>query len=176
MKFLPYERLTYRTSLSKEEIHQKMLAQVGARSFLASDQTKPYQGTVNDSGFKINRVINYRNSFLPVLVARIEPDEEGNIIHVKMRLAHFVLGFMMIWMGGVSIAVLGFTGAMFNKKEFFPAGLIPYGMLVFGYLLTTLPFKLESKKYKAFLEELLELSLVDPPKSKPERSGRYRKS
>lgn len=43
------------------------------------------------------------------------------------------------------------------KGDFSPPMLIPYGMAIFGCLLFTIPYKLEAKKSRDFLADLLEV-------------------
>ncbi|MCL5247783.1 hypothetical protein M4I21_18395 [Cellulophaga sp. 20_2_10] len=159
MKYLPYEKYTFETTLDKEEVFRRISENLEPEQTfrsLWSNKQKPYEGKINGNTFRMKRLIRYRNSFLPVLIATVESRGEKNILNVKMRLMHFVLGFMTFWMSGVLLGLIAF-GAKSIMDEFTPVVLVPFGMLLFGYLLTTLAFKYESKKYKYFIEELLEL-------------------
>ena len=46
---------------------------------------KPYQGGVTPAEFKIARVINYRNSFLPMVIGRIRSEPVGSVVEVILR-------------------------------------------------------------------------------------------
>ena len=118
---------------------------------------KPYEGSIKGSEFKIKRIISYQNSFLPILAGSVDSSGMESILKVKIRLNYFVLGFVIVWMSGVSFVLLAFSLKSYSEMNFSPEILIPMGMFAFGYLLTTLAFKYESKKYRAFLEDLLEL-------------------
>ena len=104
-----------------------------------------------EESFKIQRKITYKNSFLPVIIGKIKETENGSEISIKMRLNHFVKGFMTFWFSFVILFCL----MMPFKKFDFPDSLIPYLMLVFGILLVTISNKYETKIVKKKLEELL---------------------
>jgi hypothetical protein len=67
----------------------------------------PYEGTVSETGFKISRIIHYRNSFLPVIRGRFEPQVDGTTaIHIHMGVHTFVIAFLGFWCSiwfGISI-------------------------------------------------------------------------
>src|SRR5215472_4770479 len=104
MTFLPFERLTLRTQLRSDEVYRRLAATVEPvqwfRNSLAGDD-KTHQGEITSSGFKITRVIQYRNSFLPVVTGRIRDEGDGCIIEIILRLHFFVAVFMALWLGGV---------------------------------------------------------------------------
>jgi len=112
---------------------------------------KYFEGSVSENSFKIFRCIHYRNSFLPLIIGSIEAHEYGSTINIRMRMAIPVIVFISIWFTGVlaGCLIVPFTGFPM------PAALIPYIMLVFGILLVIIPNKIEAKKAREKLEELL---------------------
>ncbi|HLP14497.1 MAG TPA: hypothetical protein VK177_21380 [Flavobacteriales bacterium] len=122
---------------------------------------KPYEGVVDAESFKISRVINYKNSFLPVISGTVSGSGKVTAVTIKMRMLLPVRIFMFIWLGGVGLACIFITPFILSgdsasrKQGFDPMALIPFAMFVFGYLLTYLAFKFESRKSKAFLKDLL---------------------
>ena len=133
-------------------------SQVGPREFLFPTLTKAFTGSVADGGFKIMRVIRYRNSFLPVVTGRIEPHDTGSRIHVRMRLHLFSAVFMAVWMGFAVVAVAGFVTAYASNPGNRDVGalLAPLGMAVFGWALTTFGFWFEANKQERMLREIFE--------------------
>jgi len=163
MKYLPYEKYTFETLLEKDEVLRRISGIIRSEKsmrFLNDAWEPSFEGQVTENSFRLKRIINYRNSFLPILTATIESKGGICILKIQMRLMHSVLGFMMIWMTGVLIGLFAF-GAMAIFDAFSPVVFVPLGMLIFGYLLTTLAFKYESKKYKSILMELLELNQIE---------------
>jgi len=164
MKYLPFEKYIFETSLSPEEVFKRISENIEPeRTFrfqmLGNNYNKPYEGKIEGRNFRLKRLISYRNSFLPVLIGTVEPTLNTTYIKFRMRLIHFVLGFMILWMTIIFIVTISML-LMGLSNGFKPPMLIPAVMLAFGYLLTTLAFKYESKKYLAFIVDLLELEEI----------------
>ena len=173
MKLVPYEQLTIRTSLSPEDAIKRIRENVEPERHFRGwgPSEKPYQGDVLPSAFLITRIIQYSNSFLPIIRGYIQPDVNGSVIRIMMRPRVRVLLFMVFWL---SLAGLGFlfTLGLFvnpslqainlNKEPSSPILiLIPAGLLVYGYLLFYGGFKVESVKSKKFFYELLQANQVE---------------
>jgi hypothetical protein len=61
---------------------------------------RDFEGVLSMTGFKICRVINYRNSFLPIVVGKMLPRLQGGTrIEVQMRMQWIVTAFMLLWPG-----------------------------------------------------------------------------
>ena len=62
-----------------------------------------FEGSVDGDHFKINRIINYRNSFLPIIEGTFRPEPPGTIVTLNMRMIWPVVVFwggmilMMLW-------------------------------------------------------------------------------
>ena len=98
MKLLPFENLTYKTLLAPDYVVELLKRAVEPQktfrvsSIFGSDKYKDYEGEVDENGaFQMSRIINYRNSFLPVIKGTIEQDTNGATITVEMRLHYFVI-------------------------------------------------------------------------------------
>lgn len=137
---------------SKDEIIQILKDNTSpARSIFYRNYDEFFNGKILEDSFKIQRNINYRNSFLPVLIGEIKKTDSSTRITIKTRMNLFVIIFLCIWFGGVSFGCLITPFADFEILFKF----IPYLMLVAGILITVLPYKYEIKKAKEKLEELL---------------------
>jgi len=165
MKYLPFENITYKTKLDSEEIVNKLIEVTEpkktfrTKGIFGNGNHKPYEGSINGTSFTINRIIGYRNSFLPRINGIIERDSNGTKIKVKMRLHIFVIVFICIWFGGVGIGGIAVLASLFTNESFEPMALIPFGMLLFGYALVTGGFKVESIKSKKYLAQLFEAKI-----------------
>src|SRR5262249_10839869 len=103
MLLLPYKKITIRTGLSMPEARQRIQSIVVPtpgffdsifRSFENMFKTsgeEKFKGFVTDTGFRLQRVIYYRNSFLPVLKGQFVQGTLGADIIVTMSLHPFVL-------------------------------------------------------------------------------------
>lgn len=169
MKYLPFENITYRTKLEREEIYKRINEVIEPKKnfrmsgFLGSRNHKPYEGSVNDNSFSITRIIGYSNSFLPRINGTIEKDFNGNKVNVRMRLHVFVFIFILIWFGIVGIACIAVLalGFKFGSQNFEPMSSIPFSMMIFGYALVIGGFKYESIKSKKFLAQLFEAEIEE---------------
>lgn len=165
MKFLPTENITYKTRLKEEEIFKRLSANIEPeKTFrfggLSSGSAKTYEGQVNGQTFDIKRIISYRNSFLPRIIGIIERDFDGLTINIKMRLHILVIIFLCVWCAGVGFGCITILMQTFSNSEFNPPTLIPFGMLIFVYILTMGGFKYESNKSKKDLQTLFEADII----------------
>ena len=165
MKFLPRENIIYKSKLREEEIIRRLTHSIGPEkgfSFgMSGSSTKPYEGKINGQTFDIKRTINYRNSFLPRINGFIQRDFDGISIKVNMRLHILIIVFLSIWCGLVGFVCLGLLAQFFIHLKFNPAALIPFGMLLFAYVLTMVAFKFESSKSKKDLQTLFEAEPIE---------------
>lgn len=147
MNIIPKRKLEFRTKIAKEEIQKRI------------QESPEYIGTVNNSSFKINRVINYRNSFLPQIKGDIQSHNNETKIEVTIQLQTFVLAFLMIWFIGVLLACF-MTIASIPFSEFSKFELIPFGMLIVGILLLYIPFTIECRKSVNDLQRIFEAEII----------------
>ena len=163
-KLLPIENLVFHSALNQEtllaQLQNKIETPKPFKFGVANNSySKKYIGTIHNNRFEIKRVITYRNSFLPLIKGEIKNDNNGSEINVKMSLNKIVQVFMSIWLSVVSVACFGILFGLIFKNifkiepSFFI--LIPFFMLVFGVLMVSFGFKLESKKSIHDLEEIL---------------------
>lgn len=172
MILVPYERFTIYTPLGAEEALRKLEDIVEPRRYFRgwwAQDHKPYEGKVEGCHFTINRIIHYRNSFIPVVEGDIQPEVIGCSVRITMHPHILVIAFMALWMGGVSysfLASLRFFVAMVMQADAQSSSLvgpflIPAAFLVFGYALTLIGFKVESNKSRSFFCTLFQAERVD---------------
>lgn len=159
MSFLPYENIIYESNLTESDLRDRISQNIESKkSFrvgFGNKNTKPYEGYINGNIFEINRIVSYRNSFLPQIKGVISQANGATRINVKMRMHIFIYIFLTIWCGGVGLAFIAMLISSINNNNFEPAIFIPFGMLIFAYLLTTGGFKFESSISKKDLEKIL---------------------
>ena len=160
-KWVPFEDYVFKTKLSVTEVYQRLSANIEpdkplrkySSTFMPS---KEYEGTITENNFSINRVINYQNSFRPIISGTIENASGGTIVKVKMRLHTAVLIFMAYCctFAGVFCTVILVNASDISAMNL--GSLIPF-VLFFGILGMTIGgFKVESTESRRFLQELLE--------------------
>jgi hypothetical protein len=164
--FLPFDNFKLQTKLTVAEVQSRLSNSIepkkNFRFSFNNKRTKPYEGEVIGTSFKINRIINYRNSFLPVIIGEISSRLDKTEISVRMRPVIAVLIFMSFWLGVVGLVCLGILIAAIAQfiqllqHGFSPMILIPFIMFAFGYTLITFGYRIEAQKSKDFLKTLLE--------------------
>lgn len=172
MKFLPFENYVLMIKLSADEVYKRLFdnieAKKGLRFFSFNHRsTKPYEGEISGNMFIINRIIDYRNSFRPVITGQISTFAGQTQINVKMGLSIPVLIFISFWLGTLGLVCMGMLLiGLLQIKEILQQGfppelLIPFGMFIFGYLVIYIAFKVESIKSKEFLATLLDAEEIN---------------
>jgi hypothetical protein len=99
-----------------------------------------FVGTIDGHTFRIRQVIRGRNSFIPLIWGRIEPNQSGTRINVTMLMHPFVFVFMLFW--------LGVCGWGFYKN---PGEIILLIMFAFGATLAIGCFYWEAAKAERLL-------------------------
>jgi hypothetical protein len=158
VRLLPYRRFAIETALPPAEVQARLRDAVEPRKSLRwpSGDHKAFEGEVRASGFELERIIDYRNSFLPRVRGTITPSTRGTRLAGTMRLHDVVAAFMIIWLTAVGGACLLFVPHAASAGSLEPAALIPLGMLVVGLVLPVAAFIPEARKARRLLAELVE--------------------
>ena len=102
MRIIPYKKIRINHTKNKDIVREIINSSIEpCKIFGYSNSNKMFCGHIEDSSFKIRRIIKYRNSFLPILKGNILDQE----VIVTIRMNHFANIFMSIWM---LYAVVGF--------------------------------------------------------------------
>jgi hypothetical protein len=156
MNFWPCESFDVQTSMSEEEVVGSIRSNIEPRRFFRfGSNHKCFQGVINNNGFKISRIIHYRNSFLPLIVGSFRRGRDGMIVSINLALNPFTRTFMGVWFTMVALGLFGGVGSLLggNIRDL-PMFLIPCGMLVFGWVMVLAGFWLEARKQKVMLIEM----------------------
>ncbi len=160
LKYLiPFERRVVRSRLPVAEAIAALQAQVEpARMFRFSIRdAKAFQGNIEGYGFRITRVIGYRNSFLPIIVGTFEPAPDGCVVRIQMRMHIAVMIFCAVWLSFLVPILIGFIMAsVAGRPGFGLTVLMPVGMLVFFLGLTNGGFWVEANKQKKMLQDIFQ--------------------
>ena len=162
MNWLPYENYYIISPLSSDEVRLRLEKHVSppfTGNFLrqlTNRYSTYYKGFVNNSEFKIEPIIEGRNSFIPQIAGNIKLAGSGSRIHIKMTLLEPVMIFIGIVSVFIGIATIAALIDLMKSKHLEPAFLAPIGMMIFIYALTIYGFTSESISSKKFLLELFE--------------------
>lgn len=149
------DRISLTSSLSPEEIMTWMRSESGPGRFF--DRMDPMR-EVHPRGmsrFRTRPNINYRNSFLPVVLIRVGRVNGGSEVMLKFRMQRVIQAFCAFWLllpSALSVVVLL---AALRGRVSAPA-LIPVFMVVFMLLLTGSSYRSERDRTLDFLRRHLE--------------------
>ena len=129
----PFRRFQFSTRLSPEHAAKTLQHIVEPRIFewWPSKRHGYFEGTIEGDRFKISRIINGRNPFVPIIEGTFRHDGAMDLVTLNVRMAWPVLIF---WLGFM-LSLLWF---LINNHD---VRLI--GMLVFAYLMATVCFSIE---------------------------------
>jgi hypothetical protein len=154
---IPYRRFEIVSELPREAAIARIKGIVKPGSPLVASlvrTNKLFAGDVSSDGFKLGRIIGYRNAMLPVIEGAFEPSPSGSRILVTMRLAHWVTGFFALWVCGSPIVFLLSELGLLSSKHGMP-GLSYVFSLVFLYGFGAIGFNFEADRARALLEQAL---------------------
>ncbi|WP_145670085.1 hypothetical protein [Chitinophaga polysaccharea] len=168
---LPFEQYVFVTKLSIPEISKRMIDSTAPRTRLFSLPEQPaagklFTGTVSGNQFELARIIQYRNSFLPVIKGEMNTYLGKTEVSVRQAPALAVLIFMGLWMGIVTLVCIGMLSYGITHLHLLKPGLaimpslVPFFMWIGGAAMVSIGFKSESGKAKKLLLELLEGEVV----------------
>ncbi|WP_343635618.1 hypothetical protein [Fluviicola sp.] len=155
-QFLPVEKYRIVTKLSPEEV----------KEHIAHLLFSEYNGKLVGNTFKINRNINYQNSFLPEIKGTITTCLGKTEVDLSMTLTLFVRIFMIVYFSLLAIPSAVILLVLFRRLLHFyfeglsPFLVIPIGMFLVAYLLMILAFKGEARGSKKRLNTLLKAETI----------------
>jgi len=164
MPLLPHDRFAFDSPLSPDEASVRLAGFVEPRRMIRFGRgptTRDFEGEVAARSFHVQRVIGYNNSFLPRIRGTIQPGERGSRVEGTMSL-HPVVGiFLCIWMGAAAIYGLATSVAAIYGGSGPGDVLIPCGMLLFGWVLTSGAFTFEARVARRLLMDCLAATDAD---------------
>jgi len=167
MKYLPFEDFEIHTDLPSDEIFYRLRAAVETEEtwfILLLLGNKSYFGKVGRSNFKISRVTWWNHNVTPVVSGKIQSEDLGCRIRIRMRMPWFSFLFSLFWLGAVWYLYFGGIANLIIQK--IQTGiwqiespwllLLGIGMFAFGYLIFVGSFKSEVRRVKDYLMRLSE--------------------
>jgi hypothetical protein len=156
MPLLPYLKYEVISQKTPGEVQAALRTAVEPRRFLRFGAgTRPFEGEVEDHTFDLQRIIGYRNSFLPRIRGTIDAIPEGSRISVTMKLHPFVLVFLMAWLGfaAVGCGALLISSLRGSGPAFGAVG--PAVMFVLGWAMAAGGFTFEERRATRLLADVM---------------------
>ena len=161
-KFLPTNKFTLKTKLSKETVLERLEGVTEPRKLIrfrgfGSKFENDYEGTIGQETFALRRLINYKNSFLPEIGGKFRSDLGGTKVDLTFNMHPFVNGFLVLWVLFFSVGGFFMVTSIQEGYSIFNALPIAFILLFYGVILAV--FKYEVKKGKNHLLELFEATI-----------------
>jgi len=109
---------------------------------------KFFRGEISEDSFKIQRCVMGQMGFVPLAYGTITEKEKGTKISITIKRMKGINIFSVFWFGGVVFLLISII--IVNPNFFF----IPLGMLIYGFLLHYVTYKIESEKAIIKLQEI----------------------
>ena len=167
---LPWRDFVIETSWPPNVAATEIKKRIGKpRLFGRSDETFVGKST-SEGEFRFSRAIRYKNSFLPIIHAAVEPSyRDGARVRVRMRLHGLVLAFMAIWMtAAASGALVGLVSLARGR----PVGLVGVVFTVSVASFVAVTFSREADVAEALLRRIFAAAPALP--SAPDTGAPYR--
>jgi hypothetical protein len=151
--FLPFRTFEMPSALPPEEIIKRVAAIIETdppRIPMFYRGNKPCTGMLDGNRFGLQRIIRYRNNFLPIIIGEALPEGNGSRVKIELRLGGGSLGFWIVLIiaslvGAAAIIISSLPRPSQNSLIF--AILLPIAV----YLLCMIPFNLEADKARKLL-------------------------
>lgn len=152
MNWLPFSRETLVSSLSKNEVLDRLTAVTRGTRREELPEIRPlFNGLVETDGFRISRVIEKGDSFLPLLLGKVEGTPRGSIIFVRYQLFSTTRFFLWFWTG----LLLAFSLFLFFVTNQFLEGGACLCFLVIHYTLAVFFFNRQLVFSKKLFQEVI---------------------
>ncbi|OAD90781.1 hypothetical protein A7A78_13795 [Aequorivita soesokkakensis] len=160
MKFTPSVKIELTTLLSQEEVRKALTENLQPKEIQTFIIKKPktdkiFEGYFHEDCFQIQRIITGKNSFLPQINGRIAPHLNGTKLIAELKLPAFVVAFMILWVGVLSLGFILSVVGSFNHDEGSSFIVIPLLMVVFGIGMAYFGFTTEKNKAITELKKIL---------------------
>jgi hypothetical protein len=152
MNWLPFGRETLVSALSKEELLERLATVTRGTRAEGLPELRPlFYGQVGEHGFRISRVIDKGDNFLPLLLGKVEATPRGSILFVRYQLFSTTRFFLWFWTG----ILLGFSLFFFLGSQQFLQGGVCLSLMGLNYVLAVFFFHRQLLPSKKLFQEVI---------------------
>lgn len=123
--------------------------------FRADPKGRFFIGKVHAHGFVVRKVIDYRNSFIPIAHGVVKPIANGTEVTIVFKPHKVVSIFTVIWFTVLLSASVAMIVACIYKGIFEKEALLPCGMLVIASAVFYTAFNAEYESSKKIFMDIL---------------------
>ena len=152
MNWLPFGRETLVSALSKEEVLDRLAAVTRGTRTEGLPEIRPlFNGLVEADGFRLSRVIEKGDNFLPLLLGKVEDTPRGSILFLRYQLFSITRFFLWFWTG----ILLGFSLFFFLGSQQFLQGGVCLSLMGLNYALAVFFFHRQLLPSKKLFQEVI---------------------
>jgi hypothetical protein len=162
MRLLLRDTLLIESPLAAADTLARLRAATGPRKLFRFGRVDyALEGEVDADRVEIQRVIYYRNSFLPRIRAVVEPLPRGSRLRGTLSLHPLVIAFLIVWFGALLAAPIAILLTLPREEPRTLFMLIPAAFLIVAWLLIAGVFSYEADRARKMLREILQAA-ADP--------------
>jgi hypothetical protein len=149
------------SALSKKEVLGNLSRVTAEVNYLdrrtQADSRLLFYGMVGQKGFRISKAIQKGDTFLPMLMGKVEETPRGSIIFLKYRLFPGAIFFLGFW----SVILLAFSAYYFGVTAEYLYGGICLFLAIFNYFLAMFFFHRQVKSSREIFYKFISFQLKD---------------
>jgi len=161
LNLLPYDSETLVSALSKEEVLSHLNRVTREVNYLdPRTQVKGevvFNGIVGQKGFRISKVVNRADTFLPLILGKVEATPRGSIIFINYRLFPGALFFLAFW----TIILVAFTAFYTFLIPNYGYAAICFALSLVNYVIAMYFFNRQVKASRKVFHQLINFQMKD---------------
>lgn len=161
MNLIPYHSETLVSALSKNEVLGHLIRVTSEVNYLdqrtRTNKKILFNGLVGQAGFRISKVVDKGDTFLPLVIGEVEETPRGSIIFLKYRLFPGAIFFLAFW----SVILLAFAAYFFSYVENYNSAAICSVLAICNYGLAMYFFDRQVKASRKVFHQLINFQLKD---------------
>jgi len=152
MKIIPSDKIEILTTLSNQEVRKILTKNIRPKKglkigFNKSQEKELFEGNFEQDRFEMQRIITGRNSFLPQIKGKIQPNINGTKLVADLKVHTFVIIFMIFWLTFVGFAfIMGIIGVINQGTNPF---LLIFPLIMIGFGIGLVNYGFNSQKDKS---------------------------
>ena len=159
MNFIPFHKFHLECNNTCNGFLEKLSQETDKRIiFRNGNFNKKFEGEIDffQNKFNINRILNYRNSFYPIISGKVFSEDNIAKIEIFMRMTIFTNLFMLVWFSMTGIfTYLALQEQLSNTNFDYEPVLTSFCFFAFGYILMIVCFNYEVRQAKRNLKDLI---------------------
>lgn len=161
MNLIPVHTETIVSVLSKKEVLGHLMRVTSEVNYLdqrsRGNKDVKFNGMVGQNGFRVSKVVDKGDTFLPLIIGEVEETPRGSIIFLKFKLFPGATFFLIFW----SIVLVAFASFFFFMIHNFNYGVICASLAIANYALAIYFFNRQVKSSRKIFHQLINFQLKD---------------